>query len=193
MMHDVALEQRDPAQLLEEISRLRGAVERLEARVEELDQLAHRDPLVPLANRRGMLRELETMIARHERHETPAAMLFVDLNELKALNDSFGHCGGDAALVMVAEKLLQGTRATDCVARLGGDEFCVLLEHADEKDALETAERLVDLIADEDCHFEGTPMPLSVAIGVTLIEKGDTPATVLARADKAMYRVKAAA
>ena len=56
MMHDVALEQRDPAQLLEEISRLRGAVERLEARVEELDQLAHRDPLVPLANRRGMLR-----------------------------------------------------------------------------------------------------------------------------------------
>jgi GGDEF domain-containing protein len=69
----------------------------------------------------------------------------------------------------------------------------VLLEHADEKSALETAERLVDLIAGEDCMFEGTPMPLSVAIGVTLIEKGDTPATVLARADKAMYRVKAAA
>jgi GGDEF domain-containing protein len=69
----------------------------------------------------------------------------------------------------------------------------VLLDHADEKDALETAERLVDLIADEDCNFEGTPMPLSVAIGVTLIEKGDTAATVLARADKAMYRVKAAA
>jgi len=192
-MHDVALEQRDPAQLLEEIVRLRGAVERLEARVEELDHLAHRDALVPLANRRGMLRELETMIARHERHDTPAAMLFVDLNDLKVLNDSFGHCGGDAALVMVAEKLLQGTRATDCVARLGGDEFCVLLEHADEKDALETAERLVDLIAGEDCHFEGTLMPLSVAIGVTLIERGDTPATVLARADKAMYRVKAAA
>jgi diguanylate cyclase (GGDEF)-like protein len=193
MMHDVALEQRDPAQLLEEIARLRGAVERLEAKVEELDHLAHRDALVPLANRRGMLRELETMIARHERHNTPAAMLFVDLNDLKTLNDSFGHCGGDAALVMVAEKLLLGTRATDCVARLGGDEFCVLLEHATEKDALETAERLVDLIADEDCHFEGTPMPLSVAIGVTLIEKGDTAATVLARADKAMYRVKAAA
>ena len=57
-------------------------------RVEELDRLAHRDPLVPLANRRGMLRELETMIARHERHDTPAAMLFVDLNDLKLLNDS---------------------------------------------------------------------------------------------------------
>ena len=192
-MHDVPLEQRDPGELREEIARLRGQVSRLEARVEELDRLAHRDPLVPLANRRGMLRELETMIARHDRHESPAAVLFVDLNGLKILNDSFGHMGGDAALVTVAEKLIEGTRATDCVARLGGDGFCGLLGHADEKSPLETAERLFEMIADEDCLCEGSPMPLSVAIGVTLIEKGDTAATVLARADKAMYRVKAAA
>jgi|SRR5919106_3742432 diguanylate cyclase (GGDEF)-like protein len=192
-MHDVALERRDPAQLLEEIARLRDDVARLEARVEELDRLAHRDALVPLANRRGMLRELEMMIARHDRHGVPAAMLFVDLNDLKLLNDKYGHVGGDAALVNVAEKLLAGTRANDFVARLGGDEFCVLLDHADEKSALETAERLVDSIACEDFLFEGNPLPLSVAIGVTLIEKGDTPATILARADKAMYRVKAAA
>ena len=192
-MHDVALEQRDPAQLLEEIARLRADVARLESRVEELDRLAHRDALVPLFNRRGMLRELEMMIARHERHETPAAVLFVDLDDLKMLNDKFGHMGGDAALVNVAQKLLAGTRANDCVARLGGDEFCVLLDHADEKSALETAERLVDAIACEDFLFEGTPIPLSVAIGLTLIQEGDTPATVLARADKAMYRVKAAA
>ena len=192
-MHDVALEQRDPAQLLEEIARLRGDIARLESRVEELDRLAHQDALVPLFNRRGMLRELEMMIARHERHSTPAAMLFVDLDDLKMLNDKFGHIGGDAALVNVARKLLAGTRMNDCVARLGGDEFCVLLDHADEKSALETAERLVDSIACEDFLFEGTPIPLSVAIGLTLIEAGDTPATVLARADKAMYRVKAAA
>ncbi len=192
-MHDVALERRDPVELLEEITRLRADVARLEARVAELDMLAHRDPLVPLANRRGMLRELEIMIARHERHGIPAAMLFVDLNDLKILNDEFGHMGGDAALVHVAEKLLAGTRANDFVARLGGDEFCVLLDHADEKSALETAQRLVDSIACEDFMFEGAPLPMSVAIGMTLIEKGDTPATILARADKAMYRVKAAA
>jgi len=192
-MHDVSLESRDPATMLEEIARLRSQVARLESQVSELDQLAHCDPLVPLANRRGMIRELETMIARHERHGAPAAMLFVDLDDLKVLNDSFGHGGGDAALMQVARKLLEGTRTNDCVARLGGDEFCVLLDHADEASALETAERLVDMIASEDFLFEESPMPLSVAIGVTLIEKGDTPATVLARADKAMYRVKAAA
>ncbi len=192
-MHDVALEQCDPALLLEEITRLRADVAQLQAKVEELDHLAHRDALVPLANRRGMLRELEAMIARHERHGTPGAMLFVDLNDLKMLNDSFGHVGGDAALVLVAEKLLEGTRANDCVARLGGDEFCLLLDHADEKSARETAERLVETIAGEEFMFEDTPMQLSVAIGVTLIEEGDTAATILARADKAMYRVKAAA
>ena len=192
-MHDVSLESRDPATMLEEIASLRAQVARLESQVSELDRLAHCDPLVPLANRRGMLRELETMIARHDRHGAPAAMLFVDLDDLKVLNDSFGHGGGDAALLQVAQKLLEGTRANDCVARLGGDEFCILLDHADEKSALETAERLVDIVAAEDFLFEGSPMPLSVAIGVTLIEKGDTPATVLARADKAMYRVKAAA
>ena len=192
-MHDVALERRGPVELVEEITRLRADVARLEAKVAELDMLAHCDPLVPLANRRGMLRELEIMIARHERHGIPAAMLFVDLNDLKILNDEFGHMGGDAALVHVAEKLLAGTRANDFVARLGGDEFCVLLDHADEKSALETAQRLVDSIACEDFLFEGTPLPMSVAIGMTLIERGDTPATILARADKAMYRVKAAA
>src|SRR5262245_23053669 len=164
-MHDVALEQRDPAQLLEEIARLRAEISRLESRVEELDQLAHRDPLVPLFNRRGMLRELETMIARHDRHDIPAAVLFVDLNDLKLLNDSHGHMGGDAALVTVAERLIEGTRANDCVARLGGDEFCVLLDHADEKSAIETAERLIALIAEGGCQFEGTSLQLSVAIG----------------------------
>ncbi|MEO6114040.1 MAG: GGDEF domain-containing protein [Sphingomicrobium sp.] len=192
-MHDVSLETADSFALLEEIGRLRGDVSRLQAKVEELELLAYRDPLVPLANRRGMLRDLEAMIARHQRHGTQAAVLFVDLDDLKVLNDSFGHGGGDVALIHVAEKLLLGTRANDTVARLGGDEFCVLLDHADEALALEIAERLVNMIAGEDCLYDELPMPLSVAIGVTLIEAGDTPATVLARADKAMYRVKAAA
>ena len=187
------LDCQDSAAMLAEIKRLRSEVTRLETRVDELDRLAHHDPLCPAVNRRGMLRELEKLIARHDRFGEPAAMLFVDLDGLKILNDSFGHPGGDAALVHVAELLVAGTRATDCVARLGGDEFCVLLAHADEKSALETAERLVDRIAAEDFIFEGHAMPLSVAIGLTMIEDNDSPERVLARADQAMYRVKAAA
>ena len=192
-MHDVALESREPAELLEEIARLRGQVADLEAQVAELDRLAHLDPLVPITNRRGMMRELETMIARRERHGTPAAMLFVDLNGLKILNDSYGHGGGDAALVHVAEQLMAGVRSSDCVARLGGDEFCVLLDHADEASAIETAQRLVHSIATDEFWLDGKAVPLSVAIGMTLIQPGDSPAAVLSRADQAMYRVKVAA
>ena len=192
-MHDVALESREPAELLEEIARLRLHIVQLEAEVSELDRLAHLDSLVPVANRRGMMRELETMIARFERHGTPAAMLFVDLDGLKILNDNHGHEGGDAALIHVAKQLLAGVRSNDTVARLGGDEFCVLLDHADEASAMETAERLVNSVAGEDFLFGEVPMPLSVAIGMTPIQAGDTPAAVLSRADQAMYRVKAAA
>jgi len=192
-MHDVGPNCRDPALLLDEIAQLKEQVALLEEQVRELDRLAHVDPLVPLFNRRGMLRELETMIAQHERHDTPAAVLFLDLDGLKMLNDCYGHEGGDAALIHVAEQLLAGVRTEDCVARLGGDEFCILLDRADEASAIETARRLVNLVAGDDFLFNGQPMPLSVAIGMTQVERGDTPCAVLARADQAMYRVKVAA
>ncbi len=192
-MHGVWEESREPAELLDEIAQLKGRIARLEELVDHLDRLAHRDALVPLANRRGMLRELEAMIAKHERHDVPAAVLFVDLDGLKVLNDSFGHQGGDAALVHVARQLLTGVRTEDCVARVGGDEFCILLDRADEESAIETAERLANMVAGDDFMIDGQPVPLSVAIGLTVVERGDTPTAVLARADQAMYRVKAAA
>ena len=183
----------DPAQLMATIGELRGEVARLEARVKELDQLAHLDSLVPLPNRRGLVRQLEMLISRVDRYGDAAAMLFVDLDGLKMLNDSLGHTAGDAALIQVALLLVGGVRASDTVARLGGDEFAILLDRADEAIACETAERLVNMIAESSFRHEGIAMPLSVAIGVTMIERGDNPVTVMARADQAMYRVKAAA
>ena len=176
-----------------EIARLRALVAKLEARCVDLDRLAHYDSLVPLPNRRGFLRQLELIIARFERYGHPAAVLFVDLDGLKMLNDSFGHLAGDHALIHVASLLTGGVRQSDCVGRLGGDEFGILLDHADEATAEHTAARLVDLVASEDFRFEGVLLPLSVAIGMTMIERGDTAAAVLARADHAMYQGKVAA
>ena len=192
-MHSVWEKSREPAELLDEIAQLKGRIARLEQEVDHLDRLAHCDALVPLFNRRGMIRALETMIAQHERHDIPAAVLFVDLDGLKLVNDCFGHEGGDAALIHVARQLLIGVRTEDCVARVGGDEFCILLDRSDEASAIETAERLADRVAGDDFLLDGRPVPLSVAIGLTLVERGDTPTAVLARADQAMYRVKAAA
>ena len=183
----------DTEALMEEIARLRGQVARLESRCDELDRDAHRDALVPVANRRGLVRQLDMLIARRARHNTPAALLFVDVDGLKALNDSFGHAAGDAALVYLAQLMVGAVRQTDLVARLGGDEFAVLLDHADEAAATETARRLVDSVAGSDFIHQGRPLPLSVAVGFTVIEVGDTAEAVLDRADQEMYRDKAAA
>lgn len=182
-----------PDVLLTEIVRLRGEVSRLEARIEELDRLAHHDPLVPLPNRRGFIRHLERLIARLDRYGESAALLFVDLDGLKRINDSFGHSAGDAALVHVAELLSTGIRQSDCVARLGGDEFGVLVERTDESFARETAVRLCERIAGDHFVHDGETIPLSIAVGVAAILPGDTPDEVIRRADRAMYQVKAAA
>ena len=183
----------DTEALMEEIARLRGQVARLESRCEELDREAHHDALVPVANRRGLVRQLDMLIARRERHDEHAALLFVDVDGLKYLNDTFGHAAGDAALIYLAQLMVGAVRQTDLVARLGGDEFAILLDRADEPSAMETARRLVNAVADSDFMHHGQPLPLSVAIGITAIEQGDTAEAVLDRADREMYRDKAAA
>ena len=181
----------DALALLDEVERLRAKLTDAEARVIELDRLAHRDPLVDLPNRRSFLANLERLIARINRYGGHAAMLFVDLDGLKAINDQFGHNAGDKALVEVSHLLVASVRNSDFVARLAGDEFGILLEQSDELNAWQTALRVVESV--DDCEFclEGICLPLSVAVGVGVIQHGDNVETVLARADKEMYRIKA--
>jgi diguanylate cyclase (GGDEF)-like protein len=127
------------------------------------------------------------------RYGEGAAMLFVDIDGLKRINDSFGHKAGDEALIQVAGVLSSGVRKSDCVARLGGDEFGILLAHATEESARDTAARLTALIEDHESHCDGNQLPLSVAIGATLISANDSAEGVIARADRAMYDEKSAA
>jgi diguanylate cyclase (GGDEF)-like protein len=192
-MSDRSNDDADMRPLIEEISRLRGQVAQLQDRVEQLDHLAHQDSLIDLPNRRGFLRELERLIARVSRYDDRAAMLFVDVDGLKMINDSFGHRAGDEALIQVADLLEKGVRKSDVVARIGGDEFGILLENADEQSAHETAARLIEMIAESEFMQDGDKTPLSVAIGVAMITASDTAESVMARADAEMYRHKAAA
>ena len=176
----------DVDQLIAEIGTLRG-------KVAQLDMLAHEDSLVHLPNRRGFMRALERLIDRVNRYSEKASLLFVDLDGLKVINDSFGHQAGDEALMQVARLLVGGVRKSDVVARIGGDEFAILLGHSDEHSAHETANRLIDLIASSEFNHAGEALPLSVAVGAAAIHADDTPETAMARADHEMYRQKAAA
>ena len=192
-MDDDRLSQvQDTESLLAEIVRLRGEVATLQERVERLDELAHQDSLIELPNRRGFMRRLEEAIARVRRYDGSAAMLFVDLDGLKLINDSFGHKAGDEALRQVSRLLVGGVRRNDCVARIGGDEFAILLEQADESSAHDTASRLADAISGCDFIHDGDALPLSVAIGVAMVGPDDDAAIVMERADEEMYKRKAA-
>ena len=177
----------------DEVERLRGMVRALEDRVQQLDRLAHQDSLIDLPNRRGFMRQLERFIDRVRRYGDQAAMLFVDLDGLKAINDKLGHAAGDEALIRVADLLAAGVRKSDFVARLGGDEFGILLERSDERMAVETSERLARKISACEFSYDGQMLRLGVAIGVGLIHSDDTAASIMTRADKAMYEAKSAA
>jgi diguanylate cyclase (GGDEF)-like protein len=192
-MSDEVTDASDVERMIAEITALRDKVAKLQERVAQLDQLAHQDSLIDLPNRRGFMRALERLIDRVNRYDEKCAMLFVDIDGLKVINDNFGHKAGDEALIQVARLLVGGVRKSDLVARIGGDEFGILLSHADEANADETATRLVDLIAGCDFAHDGDSLPLSVAIGVSMISGEESPEEVIARADAEMYLRKAAA
>lgn len=180
----------DAEALLLEIARLQRVIEGLESQVRRLDELAHHDPLVGLGNRRSFMMMIERYIARVGRYGEPAALMFVDLDDLKLINDTFGHEAGDVALQRTAQLLITAVRRSDFLARIGGDEFAIILDNVDELAAWQLALRVVENVADCEINFGVSNVRLSVAVGIAVIKAGDTIHSVMDRADKAMYRIK---
>jgi len=169
---------------------LRDSLAQMLQRVTELEALADTDTVTPLPNRRRLIRELERVISHTNRHGTTAALLFIDVNGLKGINDRHGHLAGDAALIHIARLLSELIRSTDVLARIGGDEFGLLVDHLDHNSAIDTAERLAECIAGNPLDLSGQPVPIAESIGVATILPGDTVEDVLQRADHNMYRAK---
>jgi diguanylate cyclase (GGDEF)-like protein len=176
--------------LADENALLRASLAEMRERLEDLERLADTDTLTPLPNRRRFERELDRAVGQANRHGTPAAVLYIDLNGLKRVNDRHGHMAGDAALIHVARLLQSLIRGTDVVARIGGDEFGLILDHLDHNSAIDTAERISRCIATNPLDLGGTEVRLDAAIGVATIMAGDNAADVMARADRNMYRAK---
>jgi diguanylate cyclase (GGDEF)-like protein len=127
---------------------------------------------------------------RLERYDTAAALVFIDINGMKSINDTFGHSAGDFALNHVAHLLIGAIRSTDIAARVGGDEFALLLDGLDEPAALAKAEALSCLISTSECNFGDYVLPLSASFGCTALRHGDSDFAAIARADMAMYAAK---
>jgi diguanylate cyclase (GGDEF)-like protein/PAS domain S-box-containing protein len=156
-----------------------------------LNHRALHDPLTGLPNRVLLLDRLEASLARIRRHPGFLAVLYLDLDRFKTVNDNLGHEVGDRLLQVVAQRLQQILRPSDSVARLGGDEFAAILPDLhDEAEAAQIAERLLGVIA-EPVDFGDNTLVTTVSIGVAVADDGETTAgELLRRADFAMYTAK---
>ncbi|WP_227497209.1 bifunctional diguanylate cyclase/phosphodiesterase [Planctomonas psychrotolerans] len=154
-----------------------------------LAHLGLHDALTGLPNRRMLLDRLQHVLTGPDPRGN-SALLFIDLDGFKAINDSLGHDRGDAVLQRVAERILSATRAVDTVARLGGDEFVILCQNTDSTVADHVAERVLRAL-NRPLAVEGYDRPIHASIGIATAQTGDTAAVdVIRRADEAMYRAK---
>lgn len=173
-----------------ETEALRAELARLQRRLDEVELLADRDPLTPVLNRRAFTRELHRTLAYCERYGAPASLVFFDLDQFKAVNDSFGHAAGDAVLQVVAQSLADHVRESDLVGRLGGDEFAVILVQANREAAETKAKDLQRRLEEQPVVFGQQSIPVRLSYGVRTFEQGMEAAQMLAEADAAMFMRK---
>lgn len=166
-------------------------VEHRRAAEHRVEHLATHDPLTNLSNRRGLYEELNELIYRSQRYSFSSAVIYVDLDGFKHVNDHFGHEAGDQLLIQVAANFKGIVRQTDSIARIGGDEFIVLLTDIDSETTLITKIEKLLAEASRPLDFKGHNISVGASIGVALFpDHGENAETLLHHADQAMYQAK---
>ena len=158
---------------------------------ERLVRMAHYDQLTELPNRALLIDRLEQVMLHAQRNNSRFALLYIDLDNFKAVNDDAGHAVGDLVLKETAKRLKQAVRASDTVARIGGDEFVVLLEELHTEDAVaQVAEQIVDGLR-QPCSVKGYAAKLTGSIGIAIYpDDGKTSDELLSSSDNFMYKAK---
>jgi diguanylate cyclase (GGDEF)-like protein len=172
---------------MEDISERRVLLDRLAFLVEH-------DDMTGLLNRRGFEKELGRQVAHARRYEHPAALLMLDLDNFKEINDTLGHHIGDELVKRIAERLRSRMRGTDLVARVGGDEFAILLPETGHEAAEHVAGEILRHIAEQPIVLDSLPLWTRASVGIALFDpaRADDTAALLMQADAAMYEAKGA-
>jgi diguanylate cyclase (GGDEF)-like protein len=167
-----------------------GKRSQIDSEMHELRELALRDPLTNLPNRRAVLERLEKVLRSHDDGHQHAFFM-LDLNEFKRVNDGHGHSAGDSVLQVIAERFKRVSRPTDLLARLGGDEFAVVSSDVDLAGATAVGMRFLGALENK-VWVQGVGHDVGVSIGAVMIpQDGNAAPEILANADIAMYRAKA--
>ncbi len=185
-----APKQADIVRLEGRLRRVRAELARARGRIVELEGWAETDFLLDILNRRGFERELTRALAYIKRYPASGALIVLDVDRLKPINDAFGHAAGDAVLKGIVHVVLKHVRSSDVVGRLGGDEFAILLWNLSEADALAKAHALEEAIDRLTFVFRGRSMTAGASTGVTILAATDDAVAALERADAAMYHRK---
>ncbi len=174
-----------------DLAEVRDDLSKAQVKTEEAQQIALQDALTGLPNRVLFEQGLDHGLSQAKRHGWGLAVLFIDIDKFKSINDSYGHDLGDQVLLMVANRLKSFVRDEDIVSRWGGDEFvCLLLEVKQEADVTHLAEKMINRIA-EACEFNGIVLSIRASIGIAIYpEDGDMPEILFKNADTAMYKAK---
>ncbi|KYG23777.1 diguanylate cyclase [Bradyrhizobium sp. AT1] len=170
---------------------LRTKLKQAQRRVAELEAAADTDFLLEIPNRRGFERELARAIAYMKRYRASGALIVLDVDRLKPINDSFGHGAGDEVLKAIAATLTRQVRASDVVGRLGGDEFALLLWNLSETDAKAKAAAFEQAVDELSFVFRGQHVTAGASAGVALLGAQSDAGRALEEADAAMYVRKA--
>jgi diguanylate cyclase (GGDEF)-like protein len=157
---------------------------------DELKEAAFQDPLTGVGNRRFIEMKLVSSLAEFKQHGLALALLFLDVDDFKKVNDTFGHEIGDRVLQMVANTLRHNIRSFDWLGRWGGEEFVIVLLNVDEDQVESIANKLRALVASSNLPAEQGDMQVTVSVGATLIRPDDTLETLVQRADNLMYQSK---
>jgi len=173
------------------IGRLRGELARAMKRIEELQASAETDFLLGIPNRRGFERELNRAVGYIKRYRANGALIVLDVDRLKPINDAFGHSAGDQVLKAIADVLTRQVRSSDVVGRLGGDEFALLLWNLTATDARAKAAALEAAIDRLTFTFRGHKVAAGASAGVAVLWPNAEMIRALEEADRAMYMRKA--
>jgi diguanylate cyclase (GGDEF)-like protein len=174
-----------------DLAEVRDDLSKAQVKTEEAQQSALQDALTGLPNRLSFEQGLGHGLSQAKRHGWGLAVLFIDIDKFKSINDSYGHDLGDQVLLMVANRLKSFVRDEDIVSRWGGDEFvCLLLEVKQEADVTQLAEKMINRVA-EAFEFQGTVLSIRASIGIAIYPAdGDTSEILFKNADIAMYKAK---
>ena len=180
----------DVQQAREQVDDANKKVETLKKQMEKVKQEIIIDPLTRTYNRRAYDEKLKLEMMGYQRYGRPTALVIIDIDHFKQVNDTYGHRTGDGVLRILSEVMKKEIREIDVLARYGGEEFALILPHTPYRNALEVAERIRQKVEVSRFTYKGKPFSVTISLGVGSLKEDDTLGNYVERVDQALYRAK---